>query len=214
MNLVLLLAAAVVAGILTLGHQLLLSLPRSLPIPLLHPTSISDLLPDTPYLFTYNNKPLCFQIHNPQEETTHVHVYFAGLAGSRLEQFAAPTSPHTILTLDRPGLGCTPLWGESKGTRYNDVASAVQELVGALTDVVSYDVTGWSSGGPYALALGKLPNFTGKTCRDVTTVASDPMWGRVSWRTMLSSPHHTALFLAARLLPVPILAGEFNVAEC
>ncbi|GMH53727.1 hypothetical protein TrRE_jg9468 [Triparma retinervis] len=134
----------------------------------------------------------------------------AGLMGSRLEGFRKKRGGKQqqqqqqqrklLVTIDRPGLGCTPTWGEGGGTRYTRVADAVLHLVekGLGIGDNGIEVVGWSSGGAYALAIG-AQGGNGKIIKRVATVASDPQWATVSWATLLSNPGHIGLFAVVKL---------------
>jgi pimeloyl-ACP methyl ester carboxylesterase len=161
-------------------------------------------------------QPLCFQLWGGgvDDGQRTVVVYFAGLAGSHLEQFATAADNTTlVLTIDRPGLGCTPAWAPpaAGSTRYTAIADAVLLLLRQLK-VSRFAVVGWSSGGPFALALAHQHShqehrafaFSPELVR-VATVAADPPWANVSYRTLLCSPHHAAAYLILRWLPRPWL---------
>jgi hypothetical protein len=81
----------------------------------------------------------------------HVVVYFAGLFGSRLEHFESPDDRNRpfLITLDRPGSGCTAPWKElgPGNTQYTQVADVVLELLDDV-NATSFEAVGWSSGGP------------------------------------------------------------------
>ena len=95
-----------------------------------------------------------------------------------------------------------------------------------MEGVKTFEVIGWSSGGPHALALAHayttlksagvsdsdnehsgLPRLT-----RVTTVASDPPWGEVDWLTLFSTPHHAALFGAIKVVPTEVVARFVHAA--
>ena len=119
-------------------------------------------------------------------------VYFAGLAGSSLENFAEDeTSGRLVYTFDRPGLGLTPFDDEQSNTRYTEVAAAVKEIMSDMGHA-AYNVAGWSSGGPFALSLAVVDPHAVKK---VSLVASDPQWARSAWSTLLKVPHQAVLYL-------------------
>jgi hypothetical protein len=147
-----------------------------------------------------------------EEEEVDFTVYFAGLGGSRLEQFidyerdkSAPNraarssrKARIILTLDRPGLGCSShmrhppsVNSDDYGDRYLHVAERVGAVLQAL-EVTNFDTVGWSSGGPYALALGHYITTSAKAKLNVTRVslvASDLPWAQAPWRIFFDAPH-------------------------
>ncbi|GMI36379.1 hypothetical protein TeGR_g10299 [Tetraparma gracilis] len=137
----------------------------------------------------------------------HVVVYFAGLFGSRLEHFESPDDRNRpfLITLDRPGSGCTNPWKElgPGNTQYTQVADVVLELLDDV-NATSFEAVGWSSGGPYALALAHQFEARAETSLSLTratVVAGDPQWARSSLSTYLHAPHHVLMMFAARCLP-------------
>ena len=139
------------------------------------------------YIWEYNfpeigKGKLCFQLSHPRRsnnedktkfDTTILPpspvVYFAGLAGSRLEQFTYSSDKTTneyhsttVITFDRPGYGHSTPLSSSKlspdtnyGNRYSQVSSIISHLLKDL-DVSTFKTVGWSSGGAYSLSLGHM----------------------------------------------------------
>jgi pimeloyl-ACP methyl ester carboxylesterase len=216
----------VLGGLIGAGKRRLIELHETLP----NPRSLSTiaapagggplaeaLLPSTPYMYSGAAataggpvRPLCFQLWG--RPSANVVVYFAGLVGSRLEHFGAPSSEHFVLTIDRPGLGCSPAWeegaspsaGARRTTRYTDVADVVLGLLRTL-GVDGFSTVGWSSGGPFALALahqaGHAPVSGTPRLLRTSTVASDPHWASMSALELVRAPLSGLLVCAVRCLP-------------
>lgn len=165
---------------------------------------------------------LCFQVDGWEGRGDKVVLYMAGLMGSRLESFRSSASSKEkklLITIDRPGLGCTPTWGEGGGnTRYVRVADAALGLVEGLgVGGRGIEVVGWSSGGAFALAVGTRGGEGGVCVKvnRISTVASDPQWAVVSWPTLLANPAHIGLYAVVKLkVPRRIIArGALLVVE-
>ena len=175
---------------------------------------------------TAEGEALCFQVdgwegREGREAGGGVVLYMAGLMGSRLESFRQEEGEGTwgkklLITIDRPGLGCTPSWGESSQTRYIRVSDAVLDLVEGLgLGRKGVEVVGWSSGGPFALAVAASAKERGVVINSVKTVASDPQWARARWSTLVALPSHLALYGVVKLkVPKQVVgSGALFVVE-